>query len=280
MAARRRRSVDSGSASTMPTSSLSAGSVRQRGCQTGRRMSDTHRVLLAVVTGFLLMAGLAVVVAERNEEPAAAETPLLQVAPTTTTTLSPTTVPPPETTVAPPPPSPVSKPAPLAGGAVVPPKNSYAPEPIQEIGIIEIPKIGLRHKVMHGITLRNIDHGPSHWPGTPLPGEMGNVVFMGHRVTHSHPFRRIHELTPGDEIRFDIAGVKSTYVVTGHEIVTPNRLDIVNPTPDPIVTIFACHPPGSARQRYVVRGSLVVPTATEESPAPASEAPAEGAPPS
>ena len=236
-------------------------------------MSDTQRVLLAVVTAFLLISGLVVVVAERNEEPVAAETPLLQVAPTTTTTtLPPTTVPPPETTVAPPPPQ-VTKPAPRAGGAVVPPKNSYAPEPIQEIGIIEIPKIGLRHKVMHGITLRNIDHGPSHWPGTPLPGEQGNVVFMGHRVTHSKPFRRIHELTPGDQIHFDIAGVKSTYAVTGHEIVTPDRLDIVNPTAEPILTIFACHPPGSARQRYVVRAALVPPP--EAQPAEAAPPPAE-----
>ena len=243
------------------------------------RMSDTQRVLLAVLTAFLLVSGLAVVVAERNQEPASAETPLLQAAPTTTT-IPPTTVPPPpETTVAPPPPE-VTKPAPLAGGAVVPPKNSYAPEPIQEIGIIEIPKIGLRHKVMHGITLRNIDRGPSHWPGTPLPGEQGNVVFMGHRTTHSRPFFRINELVPGDEIRFEVAGVKSTYLVTGHEIVTPDRLDIVKPTVDPIVTIFACHPPGSARQRYVVRGSLVVPPAVEESPAPAPAPAGEAAPPS
>ena len=243
-------------------------------------MSDKQRVLLAAVTGLLLLSGLVVVVAERDEEAASAETPLLQVAPSTTTTLPPTTTTLPPETTAPPPPEPkVSKPAPLAGGAVVPPKNSYAPEPIQEIGIIEIPKIGLRHKVMHGITLRNIDHGPSHWPGTPLPGEPGNVVFMGHRVTHSHPFRRIHELTPGDEIRFEIAGVKSTYVVSGHEIVTPNRLDIVNPTPNPIVTIFACHPPGSARQRYVVRGDLVqAAPATEAAPPPAEPAP-EAAPP-
>lgn len=249
-------------------------------------MSDTQRVLLAVLTAFLLVSGLAVVVAERNQEPASAETPLLQAAPTTTT-IPPTTVPPPpETTVAPPPPEPkVTKPAPLAGGAVVPPKNSYAPEPIQEIGMIEIPKIGLRHKVMHGITLRNIDKGPSHWPGTPLPGEQGNSVFMGHRTTHSRPFFRINELVPGDEIRFDVAGVKSTYVVTGHEIVTPKRLDIVNPTAEPILTIFACYPPGSARFRYVVRASLVAAPAAAEpaapEPAPAGEsAPPPEAPPS
>ena len=242
-------------------------------------MSDSQRFILSAVAGFLLLAGVAVIVAEQNEEPASAESPLLLVAPSTTTTLPPTTTtaPPPETTAPPPPPPPeVTKPAPLTGGAIVPPKNSYAPEPIQEIGIIEIPKIGLRHKVMHGITLRNIDIGPSHWPGTPMPGEQGNVVFMGHRVSHSRPFRRINELVPGDEIRFDIAGVKSTYVVTGYEIVTPNRLDIVNPTPNPILTIFACHPPGSARQRYVVRAALVVPPAVDST----GSSPAESTPPS
>ena len=236
-------------------------------------MSDSQRFLLLLLSGLLLFAGLTVVVVDRTDPAqAAAESPLLQVtreAQWPTTLLEPPTTAPPETA----PLATVSRPKASTGGAVVPPKNSYAPEPIQEIGVIEIPKIGLRHKVMHGITLRNIDRGPSHWPGTPLPGEPGNVVFMGHRVTHSHPFRRIHELTPGDEIRFDIAGVKSTYVVTGHEIVTPDRLDIVNPTADPIVTIFACHPPGSARQRYVVRGALVPPEAP-----PAEEAPAQAPP--
>ena len=69
------------------------------------------------------------------------------------------------------------------------PANAYAAEPIVEIGMIEIPKIGLYHRVMHGISLRNIDLGPSHWPGTAMPGELGNTVFAGHRVTHTHPFR-------------------------------------------------------------------------------------------
>ncbi len=61
------------------------------------------------------------------------------------------------------------------------PKDSYAPESIVELGTIEIPKIGLYHRTMQGVTLRNIDHGPSHWPGTALPGEPGNTVFAGHR---------------------------------------------------------------------------------------------------
>ena len=223
-------------------------------------MTDSRRFLLLLLTGVLLFAGVTVVVLDRTEPVvvSAAESPILQVAPTTTappTTLPPTTAPPETTTTAAPRAEPVERLA-GAGGAVAPPRNAYAPEPIVEIGRIEIPKIGLDHKIMHGISLRNIDHGPSHWPGTPMPGEQGNTVFAGHRVTHSHPFRRINELTPGDDIFFTVNGARSHYKVIGHEIVSPSRVDIVNPTPDPIATLFACHPPGSARQRYVVRAAL------------------------
>ena len=92
---------------------------------------------------------------------------------------------------------------------------------------------------------------------TPLPGEAGNTVFAGHRVTHSHPFRRINELVPGDEIFFTVNGVRSRYVVTGHEVVSPSRVDIVYPTATPTVTLFACHPKHSAAQRIVAKGTLV-----------------------
>ena len=98
------------------------------------------------------------------------------------------------------------------------PRNSYAPEPIQQIGTIEIPKIGLVTPIYHGITLRNIDLGPSHWPGTAMPGEVGNSVFAGHRVTHTHPFLHIDQLVNGDLVYFTVQGVRSTYTVTGHEI--------------------------------------------------------------
>lgn len=137
------------------------------------------------------------------------------------------------------------------------PSDPYAPEPLVEIGTIEIPKLGLNHRIFHGISLRSIDRGPSHWPGTALPGERGNAVFAGHRVTHSRPFRNLDQLVPGDQVFFTVRGVQSTYVVTGHEIVTPSGTHIVEPTPTPTATLFACHPPGSARFRYVVHLALV-----------------------
>jgi sortase A len=113
------------------------------------------------------------------------------------------------------------------------------------------------HPVFEGVTLTVIDHGPGHWPGSANPGQLGNSVFAGHRVTHSHPFRRIHELVPGDDILFKMQNGTFTYKMTRSQIVTPKDVHIVNPTKDATVTLFACHPPGSARQRYVVNGVFV-----------------------
>ena len=138
-----------------------------------------------------------------------------------------------------------------------PPTNAYADEPQVVIGTIEIPKLGLSVPLNQGISLKSIDRGPSHWPGTALPGNVGNVVVAGHRVTHSKPFRHLDSLVEGDEIIYVVDGVRSVYAVTGHEVVTPDATWIVNQTQDATTTLFACHPPGSARYRYVVYGSLV-----------------------
>ena len=48
-----------------------------------------------------------------------------------------------------------------------------------------------------------------------------------------------------------------TYRMTQQQIVTPNDTWIVNPTPNATVTLFACHPPGSAAHRIVIQGEYV-----------------------
>jgi sortase A len=126
-----------------------------------------------------------------------------------------------------------------------------------QIGTIEIPKIGLVSPIYHGITMRNIDLGPSHWPGTAFPGENGNAVFPGHRVTHTHPFLNIDKMVNGDLVYFTVQGVRTTYVMTSHEVVKPSEMRIIDQTPTPTATIFGCHPPHSAAFRYVVHLAMV-----------------------
>jgi sortase A len=146
-------------------------------------------------------------------------------------------------------------------------------------GRIEIPKIGLDHVTYEGNTLAQINYGPSHWPGTPMPGHVGNAVFPGHRITHTHPFFFIDQLVAGDTIVFTTGEGRFVYEVYQSMIVRPSETWIVDNTPDPIVTIFGCHPRGSARFRYVVRGRLVSALAPTRAAAPPPPRPAPAPPP-
>ncbi len=137
------------------------------------------------------------------------------------------------------------------------PEDPYATVPVVEIGSIEIPRIGLQHTMYSGVELTVLDNGPGHWPGTAAPGEWGNTVIAGHRVTNSRPFRDIDQLAPGDEMVVRTETGEHTYVVEGTEIVDPSALRIVDQRPGRRLTLFACHPPGSAAQRIVVHGELV-----------------------
>jgi sortase A len=137
------------------------------------------------------------------------------------------------------------------------PTDPYADVPVVPVGTIVIPRLGLEHTVYEGVWLTVIDHGPGHWPGSAMPGGRGNTVFPGHRVTHSHPFRDLDLLAPGDEVVFRTPAGEFTYAVTSTQIVVPTDMWVVDPTEQPTMTLIACHPKHSARQRIVVKGALV-----------------------
>ncbi len=138
----------------------------------------------------------------------------------------------------------------------VPPPPENAKEPLQDLGTISIPKLKLTDEMYEGVALTTLDQGPGHWPGTAMPGQPGNVVVAGHRVSHSKPFRNIDQLEAGDEVDFTVSGTTYTYLVTSHEIVDPTAIRIVDQTAEPTATLFACHPPGSVAERYVVHLAL------------------------
>jgi sortase A len=167
--------------------------------------------------------------------PATIATTTIPLTPATAATVAPTTLP-----------TPVAPPA------------EDAKEALQDLGHIDIPKLNVSAEMYEGIALSTLDNGPGHWPGTAMPGQVGNVVVAGHRTSHSKPFRNIDKLTEGDTVTFTVGGQAYNYVVTGHEIVDPTAIQIVDQTTDPTATLFACHPPGSVSERYVVHLKLQV----------------------
>ena len=121
-----------------------------------------------------------------------------------------------------------------------------------EIGRIEIPRMKLDTTMVEGVSLPTLDNGPGHWPGTAMPGHLGNVVIAGHRVSGPKPFYDIDKLQPGDPVTFVVDGGRYVYTVRETKIVKPNAMWILSQHPEKTATLFACHPKGSTRFRIVV----------------------------
>jgi sortase A len=217
-------------------------------------MTSRHhrRTLATLAAALVLLAGCASAegseVAVGEELGAAtlaaytADWPVLN-APSTTTTTSTTEAPPelPELPV----------PGPL-------PTNAFQSEPADVvIGHITVPRLGVDEPLHQGMSLTMINRGPSHWPGTALPGQVGNMVMAGHRTTYSRPFYDLDLVQPGDEMIIQYEGETFVYHAERTEIVGDDAMWIADQSYAFTATTFACHPKGSARQRIVVFWQLV-----------------------
>lgn len=134
--------------------------------------------------------------------------------------------------------------------------RTVAPSALKRIGTISIPKLKVTQPIYSGVTNNVFDRGVGYWPGTALPGQEGNMVLGGHRTVGARPFYNIQKLAVGDPILVTRSGRTYTYVVNGTKIVKPTATWILDQTPTGTLTLFSCHPRGTARQRYVVTASL------------------------
>jgi sortase A len=140
---------------------------------------------------------------------------------------------------------------------------------------IQIPAIGVDKIVVEGVSLADLKKGPGHYPETPLPGQEGNAAIAGHRTTYGAPFHRLDELQPGDEITVTTVQGEFTYEVAETLIVSPTQVDVLDDKGDNRLTLSACHPKYSARQRIIVVSKL----AADEQPLPRTTRSLDEAPP-
>ena len=125
---------------------------------------------------------------------------------------------------------------------------------------IRIPAIGVNVIVVEGTSASALRAGAGHYPGTPLPGEDGNVAIAGHRTTYGKPFADLDRLVPGDDIHVETPIGAYHYRVTRQPFVV-DKADwspIAN-TGGKILTLSTCHPKRSDRQRLIVQAELVSP---------------------
>ncbi|MFS1304861.1 class E sortase [Streptosporangium longisporum] len=134
------------------------------------------------------------------------------------------------------------------------------------VAMLKIPRLGddYRYAVVEGVDPDRLRMGPGHYPGTAMPGKIGNFVLSGHRTTYAAPFNRIDELQPGDPLVVDTREARYTYRVTDKRIVDPAEVDVIAPVPGrpgrkpakAMITLSTCHPEYSAAQRLIVFGEL------------------------
>ena len=125
------------------------------------------------------------------------------------------------------------------------------------LGRIEISTIGLAAMILEGTDARTLRRAAGHIPGTPLPGQQGNVAITGHRDTFFRPLRNIRK---NDEIRLTTLSGSYRYLVDSIKVVEPEDTEVLDNSDDAILTLVTCYPfyfVGPAPKRFIVRAHRI-----------------------
>jgi LPXTG-site transpeptidase (sortase) family protein len=112
-------------------------------------------------------------------------------------------------------------------GRVAPPLRPVEGRALFELAV---PRLGQAWTVVEGVSLDDLRSHPGHYPGSALPGQIGNVGVAGHRLRGL--FWDLDQLHVGDSIVIRAAGRSYAYRVYDREVVEPTALYVVSPDPD------------------------------------------------
>jgi sortase A len=131
------------------------------------------------------------------------------------------------------------------------------------LGRIEISAIGLDAMIMEGTDAKTLRRAVGHIPGTPLPGQQGNVAIAGHRDTF---FRALRNIREDDEITLTTLSGSYRYRVNSIKVVEPEDTAVLDNSDAASLTLVTCYPfylVGPAPKRFIVHAHRVSPEALE-----------------
>jgi sortase A len=128
---------------------------------------------------------------------------------------------------------------------------------------LALPKLGLQWTVVEGVSRSDLRKGPGHYPGTAMPGQLGNFAVAGHRERGI--FLDLDHLANGDDVIVQTASSWFDYRIYQTEIVNPTDLAVIGPSPDvpgqaptrPLLTLTTCDPRWSNYHRLIIHAQLV-----------------------
>lgn len=141
------------------------------------------------------------------------------------------------------------------------------PESGAGFGVLHIPALGEDWEwvIVEGVTDDDLAKGPGHFPGTALPGEVGNFAVAGHRSTHGEPFANLDRLEVGDSVVVETVDGWLTYQVMWERILAPTATEVLDPVAghpgeeaeQRTMTLVTCHPRWGSSERLVIGTQLV-----------------------
>lgn len=152
---------------------------------------------------------------------------------------------------------------------VVPSPGELSPAPYV-MGRLDIPAIHLTVPVISDFDPASLKRGVGHISGTAMPGGLGTLGLAGHRDTF---FRPLQHISKNMEIRVSDHTGTYRYIVDSTEIVTPDRVEVLDIRDVPELTLITCYPfdyIGQAPKRFIVHAHLL---SLEPDPVPAETTP-------
>jgi sortase A len=122
--------------------------------------------------------------------------------------------------------------------------------------VLRIPNLKLAVPVFEGTSELNLNRGAARIEGTARIGATGNLGLAAHRDGFFRPLKDIHV---GDPLYLDTVGRTLIYRVSSIRIVTPEDVEVLEPTDKPSITLVTCYPfyfVGSAPKRFIVHARL------------------------
>jgi len=113
-----------------------------------------------------------------------------------------------------------------------------------------------------------LERGVVHYPQSPVPGQNGNVVVVGHSSNnifnhgkYKFAFVLLSKLEVGDTFMLNYNGQRYIYKIYEKKIVKPTDVAVLGPTDKTATaTLITCDPPGTALNRLVLVGEQISPT--------------------
>lgn len=134
-------------------------------------------------------------------------------------------------------------------------KNNVNPKDLPTVGAVAIPSVKMNIPIYKGVS----DEGMYLGAGTLLPdqkmGKSNYSLASHHSINENLLFAPLVKVKLGDYVYLTDLDKIYKYEVFFYEQVEPTRVDLIEPTTDPIVTLITCD--YSLSERIVVQAKLV-----------------------